>query len=359
MRRQTRRPRRSVSPAPVSTSLNPDICLEVARLSDRKAQLSLCRVSKEVYRTLRVLIYQNIYVRGSAANALVDTLDKKTDLPPIVESLLFADEDAFVDIAQWERVIVQLKNLQFLGIAPLIPLRSSWIPRLCFRLSSFESLSTVSAVWLDLLRRQPSLKHLSFADSFHGDIPTSNELPLLQSIYAPGPVIAQFAKHLRFRHVRFDYDRYLASWSLLPSEALDFSLSSSKITTIRISAPDLLKLLTHGAQDVLSSLEHVVLEEDRSWTDHLYTNIPLVSSTTSLGTVVAQLDGSFPQLKSLYIGLYCTAPQLRTLNLFALDGYACWTHWRESAEVLDYQDIDLDDHWPPADLQEPQYSNVF
>ncbi|KAK7007983.1 hypothetical protein R3P38DRAFT_3211634 [Favolaschia claudopus] len=306
-RRQARRPRPTVSfapisissPAPVSISLNADIWLEVARLSNRNDQLSLCRVSQQVYLTSRFLIYQNVYVRGSAANALVDTLDKKTVLAPIVERLLFADDDAFVDIAQWERVIVQLTNLRFLGIAPLIPLRSSWIPRLRFRLSSFESLSTVSEEWLKLLRRQSSLQHLVFGDSFHGDIPTSQELPLLQTIFAPGPVITQFAKHLRFQHVRFDYDRYLASWSLLPSEALDFSSSSSKITTIRISAPDLLKLLTHGAQGVLSPLEHVVLEEDRSWTDHLYTNTTLL--TTLLGTVVAKLDSSFPQLKSLVL----------------------------------------------------------
>ncbi|KAK6996475.1 hypothetical protein R3P38DRAFT_3222130 [Favolaschia claudopus] len=358
MRRQTHHPRRSVSPAPVSISLHADIFLEVARLSDRKAQLSLCRVSKEVYLTTRFLLYQNVYVRGSAANALVDTLDKKADLPPIVESLLFADDDAFVDIAQWERVIVQLQNLQLLGISPLIPLHSSWIPRLRFRLSSFESLSTVSAVWLDLLRRQSSLKHLSFGDSFHGDIPTSNELPLMQTIYAPGPVIAKFAKHLRFQHVRFDYDRYLASWSLLPSEALDFSLSSSKITTIRISAADLHKLLTHGAQDVLSPLEHIVLEEDRSWTDHLYTNTPLL--TTSLGTVVAMLDGSFPQLKSLVLvcasrrGPYvrrrllssqdgnhfantlsgvCSAPALCTFRFFTTTGKDSWVSWGTAEEA--------------------------
>ncbi|KAK7046258.1 hypothetical protein R3P38DRAFT_3175538 [Favolaschia claudopus] len=363
-RRQTPRPRRAVSPAPVvspapiSISLNGDIYLEVARLSDRNDQISLCRVSKEVYLNSRFLLYQNIYVRGSAANALVDTLDKNTDLPPIVASLLFADEDAFVDIVQWERVIVQLKNLRFLGIAPLIPLRRSWIPRLCFRLSWFESLSTVSDEWLDLLRRQSSLEHLVFGDSFHGDIPTSNELPLLQTIYAPGPVIAQFAKHLRFRHIRFDYDRYLASWSLLPSEALDFSLSSSKITTIRISAPDLLKLITHGAQDVLSPLEHVVLEEDRSWTDHLYTNIPLL--TTSLGKVVAMLDGSFPQLKSLVLvcasrrGPYvrrrllssqdgnhfanslsavCSAPALRTFRFFTTTSKDSWVNWGTAEEA--------------------------
>ncbi|KAK7007814.1 hypothetical protein R3P38DRAFT_3211458 [Favolaschia claudopus] len=340
MRSQTRRPRGSVSPAPVSISLYADIFLEVARLSDRNAQLSLCRVSREVYLTSRFLIYQNISVRGRAANALVDTLDKKTDLPPIVESLLFADEDAFVDIAQWERVIVQLKNLRFLGIAPLIPLRSSWIPRLSFRLSSFESLATVSAEWLELLRQQSSLKLLSFADSFHGDIPTSNELPLMETIYAPGPLIAQFAQHLRFRHVRFDYDRYLASWSLLPSEALAFSSSSSKITTIRISASDLLKLITHGAQDVLSSLEHVVLEEDRSWTDHLYTNIPLL--TTSLGTVVAQLDGSFPQLKSLVLvcasrrgplSAVCSAPALRTFRFFTTTSKDSWVSWGTAEEA--------------------------
>ncbi|KAK7026142.1 hypothetical protein R3P38DRAFT_3192378 [Favolaschia claudopus] len=366
------RPRRPVSPVSVSISLPADICLEVARLSERNAQVALCQVSKTVYFTVRFLLYQNVYVRGSAANALVESLDNNSDLPPMVESLLFADETAFVDIAQWERVIVQLKNLWFLGIAPLIPLLASWIPRLRFRLSCFESLTTVSGGWSDLLHQQSSLKHLAFGDSFHGPIPTSKELPILQSIIAPGPVITQFAQHLRFQHLRFDYNKYLASWNLIPSEALDFSVSPSRITTIRISAPDLLMLLTHGAQSVLSSLEHIVLEENRCWTDHLYTNTTLLTST--LGTVVARLDGSFSQLKSLVLlcasqrGLQvrtrrllgrddgdhfanilsavCSAPALRTFRFFTASSKDSWEGWGTAEErKIRFEGVDYYESW--------------
>ncbi|KAK7022218.1 hypothetical protein R3P38DRAFT_3271024 [Favolaschia claudopus] len=219
---------------------------------------------------------------------------------------------------------------------------------------------------------------------FVGPFPSPQQIPKLQSVKARPADIPQFTPHA-LQDLWFFTDGIHSVSTLRAADLVKFATSPALLVVIRISAPQLIQLL-EAAPRILRNLRHIVLDEDPSWSRFTFEQGQAPSSAVlkrlsillgiggrlrclrSLLLVCAQkrlhddyrpiLRRSQGPLFARYIRLYCTAPQLRVLNFFAFDGYARWTRWRESAEVMVYQDIDLDDHWPPADLEEPQISTI-
>ncbi|KAK7006446.1 hypothetical protein R3P38DRAFT_3214499 [Favolaschia claudopus] len=355
----------------MKTPLDLDLIFEVARWGGHPEMVAVLRLSRTTYFAFRYMLYRRIVVSGRAAKKVVQTLAHRPQLQPMVECLYFGVDSA-VNLEQWGAVFPGLVNLTVLEISSLIHLPRSLIPHITCRLEHFTSNGSVSATWAEFLSTQHTLSSIFVDIDFVGPFPSPQQIPKLQSVKARPADIAQFSPHA-LQDLWFLTDGIDGVYTLRATDLVKFATSPAT-------------LLLEAAPRILRMLRHIVLDEDESWSRFVLAQERSSSAVLKRLAILLGVGGRLQYLQSLllvcaqqrrvgdfrpilrrsqaprfakYIGLYCTAPQLRTLNFFALDGYARWTHWRESAEVLDYQDIDLDDHWPPADLQEPQYSNVF
>ncbi|KAK6996729.1 hypothetical protein R3P38DRAFT_3221858 [Favolaschia claudopus] len=367
----------------MKTPLDLDLIFEVARWGGHPEMVAVLRLSRTTYFAFRCMLYRKIVVSGRAAKKVVRTLAHRPQLQPMVECLYFGVGSAVYQ-EQWEQVFPGLVNLTVLEISPLIPLPKSLHPAITCRLNHFTCNGSISTTWAEFLGTQRTLASIFVDGEFVGPFPSPQQIPWLRSIKGRPADIAQFSSH-SLHDFWFCADGMNTAPTLLPADLIQFGTSPSTLLVVRLSAPQLIQLL-EAVPRILRGVRHIVLDEDESWSRFVLPQERSSSAVLKRLAILLGVGGRLQYLQSLllvcaqqrrvgdsrpilrrsqaprfakYIGLYCTAPQLRTLNLFALDGYACWTHWRESAEVLDYQDIDLDDHWPPADLQEPQYSNVF
>ncbi|KAK7051850.1 hypothetical protein R3P38DRAFT_2501692 [Favolaschia claudopus] len=339
----------------MKTPLDLDLIFEVARWGGHPEMLAILRLSRTTYFAFRYMLYRKILVSGNAAKKVVRTLAHRPQLQPMVECLYFGVEST-VNLEQWEIVFPGLVNLTVLEISALIHLPRSIIPRVTCRLEHFTSNGSISATWAEFLATQHTLASLFVDIDFAGPFPSPQQIPKLQSVKARPADIARFAPHA-LQDLWFLTDGIDSVYTLRATDLVRFATSPARLVAIRISAPQLIQLL-EAAPRILRMLRHVVLDEDQSWSRFTFEREAPVREF-SLHFFCSRLMMRSRPLFAKYLGLFCTAPQLRVLNFFAFDGYARWAHWRESAEVMVYQDIDLDDHWPPADLEEPQYSNVF
>jgi hypothetical protein len=123
----------------------------------------------------------------------------------------------------------------------------------------------VEGVWLDFLNNMCTLEVFLLHGSLHGRVP--GPLPRLHAIKAHAADLAKFAEgHITLCHLWFDRSKPLAESQLGPVELTPFAASFSQLDTIRISAPDLL-LLISGAPKFVSMLGHIVIDEDLTWSD--------------------------------------------------------------------------------------------
>jgi hypothetical protein len=183
-----------------------------------------------------------------------------------VKTICFEDADARVDIEQWDAIFPGMKNLTHLALHPSTFLMSpDVLPFIKCRLQYFHAFSSVEGVWLDFLHNMHTLEVFLLHGSLHGRVP--GPLPRLHAIKARAADLAKFAeRHIALRHLWFDRSEALAESQLGPVELTLFAASFSRLDTIRISAPDLL-LLISGAPKFVSMLVHIVLDEDLTWSD--------------------------------------------------------------------------------------------
>ncbi|KAJ7789714.1 hypothetical protein B0H14DRAFT_3502711 [Mycena olivaceomarginata] len=323
-------------PGPTPTSLmtsttytlSPAICLEIAHFGPLADRLTLLQVSRGVNLALRHLLYRNIAVRQSTKR-LVSTLAHNPDLHPLVKSLYFMDESAGVDQEEWAYVFPGLRNLYFLGITPAIPLPFAILIRCRIRL--FESLGPVTRRWEAFIRSQPCIEELILNSSFVAHPPGPATLPLLRGVKGLPQDVAKVAE----RHSRVLDMWFTSKQALAPEDLSRLAVSASRLETIRISALNLLLLLS-AAPSFVSTLQHVSLDEDETWRDFTLQK-PEGLSTTPLARVAAVLS-SLVKLERILLACSRDATD-RSFRLLsradaAADGLMIWEDWGRPNEKI-------------------------
>ncbi|KAJ6508207.1 hypothetical protein C8R45DRAFT_1089410 [Mycena sanguinolenta] len=358
------------------------VYLHIGLFSRRAERLFLLQLTRQLYFALRHLLYRNIEV-GAAAAKVVHSLACNVQLRPMVQSLQFSDPSASIPPRLWTLVFPTLENLEVLSIAYDIPLPGPALSYVTFRLTALECFSNVTHEWMDLIRSQPGLEELILRSSFTGDAPNPYQLPRLRRICAGPTEVSKFARLHDLQDVWFLHDTTIGSGrpSLSSSDLRNFSVSPSRLCTLRISTPDFLRLVD-VAPNVVSMLIHLALDEDMTWSDFLLKSNTggLVAST--FGQAATALDRRFFYLRSIVLVCSqsienrhhrpllvcknakcfatvlagnCTAVKLEAFRFYASDGYAIWTDWGGEREELAY--------WDTKDADEisfeSEYANFF
>ncbi|KAJ7858218.1 hypothetical protein B0H14DRAFT_2577838 [Mycena olivaceomarginata] len=278
-----------------------------------------------------------------------------------VETLLFEDVSAHVDLEEWTRVLPQLVNLWCLGIAPNIPLPQQAIPRITFRLTCFQAVCSVAGAWRDFVASQSTLDEIYLDSFFWGDVPSPQQLPHLRSFKGHPQNLVNFAAVHSLVDIWVFTGVPLDTHVFAPSNLAKLAASPSRLSTIRISALDFLAVLK-AAPALLTTLRHLVVDEDLSWSNFtLATGHDLSRST--FGRLAAALDGHFLHLKTVLLVCsptyenregrrplyqsdaecfstvftsYCGARRLRAFRFYASDGCAFWYRWGQDTETVSY-----------------------
>ncbi|KAJ7120871.1 hypothetical protein C8R44DRAFT_736580 [Mycena epipterygia] len=237
----------------------PELCLEVASHSSIStiAQL-LCSASS--FSLATPLLYRHISVGDRAYGLACIFLQRHSPDSSKVKSLEFCGSlCAHLDNSQWAVVLPALRNLRHLEITHHVPLDAAVLPRLTFRLHSFTSACAVFGPWLEFLSQQPELREVAFHSDVLGPVPDTTQLPMLRRVTAR------------------------------PS---DLASSPARLVALRVNATQFLVLL-HMAPIILGALEHLILEEDRTWEAFH------AQSKGTLPAVAAGLDTRTPHMKTL------------------------------------------------------------
>ncbi|KAJ6464569.1 hypothetical protein C8R45DRAFT_1107440 [Mycena sanguinolenta] len=320
--------------------------------------LALLCVSKSMKLFLIHFVYRDIKV-GKSARQMVHSLATNKSLPRIVETLYFSNLLASVDAVEWETVLPALSHLRFLMITPRIPLSQHVLPLITFRLTFFGSISTVDPPWTELVASQHGLERIVCTSKFRSNL-CGHQLTLLRTAKGLPSDLATFAFFHRLHTMWFYTGRMLAVCTLQRNDFTcnAFSVSRSRLRALRICAPDFVSLL-YANPVMISTLRHLVLDEDLSWSNFKLESDALGLSGSSLADVVVLIDEChhwFQHLESIFLVCsvtsahrshrelltcndaycflkfmsgYCTSPALRKFRFAATDGYATCTGWNE------------------------------
>ncbi|KAJ7472825.1 hypothetical protein FB451DRAFT_1399020 [Mycena latifolia] len=246
-----------------------DICLEIARFSSRREIVLLSRLTRAAAYQLRPLLYTEIKVAARHANSLVATLATWEELPPLVKCLVFEPGHVpDIDDTNWGIVLAGMSALHTLAVATHIPLDWRFLPSITFRLRSFTSVNSVIGAWASLVTAQPELIELIVMGDFFAPIPPANVLPAL--------------RHLDQRRTP----------EIKTRDIMRFTRSPAQLDTIRLMASQVLTLLRYAPR-MLTTVKHLVLDEDRNWRDtgcQEGTSLVLAAESMSMG--------NFPLLES-------------------------------------------------------------
>ncbi|KAJ7688527.1 hypothetical protein B0H14DRAFT_2653183 [Mycena olivaceomarginata] len=307
------------------------IYVEVALFCGVATHLSLLRLTKSLNVILRHLLYRNITVQGTSAKKLVHSLAKNPLLPLIVETLLFEDVSAHVDLEEWTHVLPQLVNLWCLGIAPNIPLPQQAIPHITFRLTCFQAVCSVAGAWCDFVASQSTLDEIYLDSFFWGGRACFKGHPQNLVNFA---AVHSLVDIWVFTGVPLDTHVFA------PSDLAKLAASPSRLSTIRISALDFLAVL-EAAPALLTTLCHLVVDEDLSWSNFtLATGHDLSSSSAARPTKTGRGGGP---CTSLTLSAFppssppIVAPGDCVLfRFYASDGCAFWYRWGQDTETVSY-----------------------
>ncbi|KAJ6449960.1 hypothetical protein C8R45DRAFT_1114367 [Mycena sanguinolenta] len=356
--------------------------LEVAVYSSLTELLSLLQLSRSINIALRYLLYRDIVV-GASAQKLLTSLAANLQLRPLVRFLIFEDPSAHIHPRLWALVFPTLENLEALTIAYEIPLSHPIVSEAAFRLTFFESLCPLTYTWAQLVASQPGLEELILHEGFWTEAPAPHFLPRLRRIRGYPADIAKFAQFYALEHMWFISKKPLPSGRpTLRSRTLpNFASSACRLSTVRISAPDFLRLST-ASPDIISMLRHLVLDEDLTWSEFLLQSDVHGLGGSTFGQVAAVLGRNFPFLRSVLLVCsqsphnrnyrpllqrvnarcfakilagHCSAPGLEAFRFYAEDGYAVWTDWGKETEQIwygDEQDTNIT-------TLEPEYGHLF
>ncbi|KAJ6450305.1 hypothetical protein C8R45DRAFT_1114220 [Mycena sanguinolenta] len=346
-------------------SLPLSACLEIAIYSSVTDLISLLRLSRSVNVALRYLLYRTVAV-GASAGKFLDSLAANGSFAAFGTVLVFEDRCAQVRPRLWAALLPTLVNLVGLTIAYDMPLPHRVIPEIAFRLTFFESLSYLGCMWAQLLTLQPGLEELILHDVIWGCIPDPQFLPRLRRLRGYPADIAKFTKFLTLEDVWFISKKPLSNGKpTLRSRSLpDFAVSPCRFSTLRISAPDFVRLST-AAPDVVSMLQHLVLDEDLTWSEFLLKSDVYGLGASTFGRAATALDRNFAHLRSVLVEClqstqnrhyrpllerihsrcfakilagHCSAPVLEAFRFHAADGFAVWTGWGKESEQVQYWD---------------------
>ncbi|KAJ7776647.1 hypothetical protein DFH07DRAFT_951782 [Mycena maculata] len=367
--------------------LPPEMYLEIALQSDLATLLCLTRLNKSFDGLIRPFIYRDIIV-SRRAKKLVRALGDNDALVPMIVSLVFDYTGRRVHLpeSEWNRALLRMCNLKHLVISQGVPLARETVLRLPFRLTSFGARCTVVGAWAELVASQTTLEILFLEAGFVA--PEMPILPRLASLRAKPAEVARFMESPTLVNV------WLWSGSPNPGQAgltspeiLHLGLSPSRLLTIRLGAGQLCLLLSE-APTVLSTVEHIAIDEDDDWWSFGYLPTAMPNRLRGVG---AGLDTRFPQLRTLMfisemnpedignrciwgsqpwglapqrdsrlvadIGLMfaralrplCTVPRLRTFHFCAFDGCLTLKKWGGIDEELRVTDWEEHSVW---DLEE-------
>ncbi|KAJ7775937.1 hypothetical protein DFH07DRAFT_766879 [Mycena maculata] len=316
--------------------LPPEMYLEIALQSDLATLLCLTHLNKSFDGLIRPFIYRDIVV-SRRAKKLVRALGDNDALVPMIVSLVFDYTGRRVHLpeSEWNRALLRMCNLKHLVISQGVPLARETVLRLPFRLTGFGARCTVVGAWAELVASQTTLEILFLEAGF-----VAPEMPILPR---------------------------LASLRAKPAE---------------------LCLLLSEAPVVLSTVEHIAIDEEDDWWSFGYLPTAMPNRLWGVG---AGLDTRFPQLRTLMfvsemnpedignrciwgsqpwglapqrdsrlvadIGLMfaralrplCTAPRLRTFHFCAFDGCLTLKKWGGIDEELCVADWEEHSIW---DLEE-------
>ncbi|KAJ7801659.1 hypothetical protein B0H14DRAFT_2615097 [Mycena olivaceomarginata] len=296
------------SPIPFETFLR---VFAYCRLRERAVITRLC---KPLFPMFCHILYHDVKVRGTAASKLVHSLANNPILPPLVFSLIFADDATSVVVSEWTMVLPTLVNLWRLGITSSIPLPRDIMHSLPFRLTCFQATCAVGGAWKDFVASQPRLSEFYLDGDFCGAVPDSMVLPNLQSLKARPIDVARFLETHTLCDVWFFTGAPLGAQTLSAVELTHFKNTEYCLMSLRILAPDFL-LLYAAALEFVELLSHLVLDEDLSWSDFtLGSGADCVAGST-FGRVATILNGHFIHLKSILLTLvsYPTVRRIQPL----------------------------------------------
>ncbi|KAJ7347685.1 hypothetical protein DFH08DRAFT_808467 [Mycena albidolilacea] len=180
-----------------------------------------------------------------------------------VETLCFEELQVSVDAEEWAAVLPALSHLWYLMITPRIPLSLDVIPLIRFRLTFFGSISTVEPPWLHLLASQDRLQKVVCTKFVcrGSEWLRPCQLPVLRSLKGRRGDLASWA---------FDHPSLNAMWflgGLLQLMNIDkLTACTSRLRSLRISAPDFVSFV-RANPTAISTLCHLVLDEDVTWSD--------------------------------------------------------------------------------------------
>ncbi|KAJ7440566.1 hypothetical protein FB451DRAFT_1443155 [Mycena latifolia] len=263
----------------------------------------LLRLSFSTYPRIRALLYQHISV-GDQAGALVRTLANESCLPPMVRTLTFRSSlCAYIADAEWALLLPAMVNLRRLVIANHVPLERRVLPSITFRLRSFISLGVVVGAWAEFLQLQPDLEEIAFHGDLFGPAPGPAHLPMLRSVTGRPEDVARFVRYHQLDDV---WVRSGSPWGYRTFKTIDirhFSLSPSRLLTLRIMAPQLLFLM-RGAPAGLATILHLTLDEDQGWCRF--------GPESTIFKVVRELRDHTPALRSLTLVCSPDTPRMNT-----------------------------------------------
>ncbi|KAJ6516536.1 hypothetical protein C8R47DRAFT_1205775 [Mycena vitilis] len=327
-----------------------DLCWQIAWFCPYDTLLELVRVSASTYHVTLPLLYNDITVSHRAAR-LVNSLATNSALPKLVKILeIMAPPDVRVDPVQWAAVLPAMCNLRWLTVCSSVSFPAHILPSITFRLITFGSFSTVVGDWVQLIASQPSIEELLFVSDFYAAPPSPRELPNLRVLRGRPADIARFSVQHPLEDLWFFRGPPFERRALKGRDLTLFAASPSRLRTIRISASQFLILL-EAAPKLLTSLQHIVLDEEETWTDFIAHPSSRMHGS-SLETFAAAANHRFPNLESVLLAsvqhhvdpgrsrrlLACadgpyfasimrplfTAPHLKTFRVLAIDGVATW-----------------------------------
>ncbi|KAJ6512096.1 hypothetical protein C8R47DRAFT_1064741 [Mycena vitilis] len=345
-------------------TLPTDIWRRIAKLCPLSTQLEIVQLNSYLWFHVVALVYRDVFV-GARAMKFVHTLANNPKLPGLVKTLGFEESpETAVNATEWALVLPAMRSLGWLMVCSTVPCPCHVIPSITFRLWAFGSYSSVVGSWVDLIASQSGLTELLLWSDYYGSTPGVDKLPMLRSMRGRPADVARFANVHALDDIWFFIPPFGRGRSLKGPDLDLFAASKTRLVTVRMR-PSQFMVLFRAAPQVLTSLCHIVLEEELAWSDFTENPDALLDGS-ALALMFAALDDRFPTLRSVCLAFYsfafnCTrtrrllnradgayfarllaplhrAPVLNALRIFAADGCASYEDWGAKNQVVSYRD---------------------
>lgn len=169
-----------------------------------------------------------------------------------------------IDEQAWAQVLPAMSNLRRLGVSHQIPLDWAVLPQITFRLTSFTADCSLIGAWLEFLQKQPEIEELFLLGDFFAVAPTREQLPKLEHVTARCDDVAKFAGCHPLISVHFFTGASVRGRGFKTRDITRMRGSTARFQTARLQGLHMRTLLREAPQ-TLTTLQHLVLDEDTSW----------------------------------------------------------------------------------------------